>query len=112
MNYYFGEDWGAPVTEGATRVATPVFRTCALCREAIGIYDAGTFIGVIAEDAISGERTSVQEPVHKECSLREVLGGIGHNLDHDTWCTEYHDPDAGLGLRQSALLLWSWIGAR
>lgn len=42
---------------------------------------------------------------HRACSLRSALGGIGHLLAHDYWCTQRHDPDAGLTYRQSALLV-------
>jgi hypothetical protein len=46
---------------------------------------------------------------HRECALREVVGGIGHQIAHDYWCTRYHDPDAGLTYRQSALMVWELI---
>lgn len=41
---------------------------------------------------------------HRECFLRNGVGGIGHLIAHDYWCTQHHDPDAGLTYRQSALL--------
>lgn len=43
--------------------------------------------------------------MHRECTLRNVLGGIGHVLAHDYWCLQRHDPDAGLDYRTSALLV-------
>jgi hypothetical protein len=46
---------------------------------------------------------------HQECGLREVLGGIGHLLDHEHFCLTLHDPDAGLTYRESAKLVWSWV---
>lgn len=42
---------------------------------------------------------------HRTCMLREVIGGIGHLIAHDYWCTQRHDPDATLTYRQSALLV-------
>lgn len=45
---------------------------------------------------------------HDDCMLREVLGGIGHIVAHEYWCTQRHDPDAGLTYRQSALLVYQW----
>lgn len=66
-------------------------------------------------------RTWVPEPVaihteeglryaHRECSLREVIGGIGHLIAHDYWCGEpRHDPDAGLSYRQSAKLVDAFV---
>jgi hypothetical protein len=44
------------------------------------------------------------QPMHRECSLREVIGGIGHLIAHEYWCRQHHDPDAGLTYRQSAML--------
>ena len=46
---------------------------------------------------------------HVECSLRTVVGGIGHLIAHDYWCTTRRDPDAGLTYRQSALLVMEWV---
>ena len=43
--------------------------------------------------------------VHRECGLREVMGGIGHCVAHEYWCKQKNDPDAGLTYRQSALLV-------
>jgi hypothetical protein len=45
------------------------------------------------------------EPMHRECTLREVMGGIGHLIAHEYWCAYHGDPDAGLTFRQSALLV-------
>lgn len=116
MTAYFGEDWGAPVTEGATRVPTPVGHPCALCEEAIVDGDGGTFIGMVTPVALFGTDMTCtptvatrRRPVHKECSLREVMGGIGHLLNHRQWCVERGDPDAGLSLRRSSMLVWSYV---
>jgi hypothetical protein len=50
------------------------------------------------------------ETIHRECSLRSVMGGIGHLIAHDYWCGEpRHDPDAGLTYRQSALLVDEFV---
>jgi hypothetical protein len=46
---------------------------------------------------------------HRECSLRCVLGGIGHLMDHAHFCGEMRDPDAGLSYRHSALLVDTWV---
>lgn len=42
-------------------------------------------------------------PSHRACALREVIGGIGHLIDHDQWCVRDGDPDAGMSYRESAL---------
>lgn len=41
--------------------------------------------------------------MHRECLLREAVGGIGHVLDHSLWCVLRSDPDAGLAKRHSAV---------
>jgi hypothetical protein len=41
--------------------------------------------------------------------LREVMGGIGHHIAHEYWCTQHHDPDAGLTRRQSSLLVDAYL---
>lgn len=46
---------------------------------------------------------------HRECALRNVLGGIGHILDHAHFCTGPLGPDAGLDYRTSALLVDVWV---
>ena len=46
---------------------------------------------------------------HHECSLREVVGGIGHQIAHEYWCKERHDPNAGLTYRQSAKLVLALV---
>jgi hypothetical protein len=48
---------------------------------------------------------SEQTFAHRECLLRDALGGIGHVIAHDLWCVLRHDPDAGFTYRESALLV-------
>jgi hypothetical protein len=43
---------------------------------------------------------------HRECSLRSVMGGIGHIVDHARYCHGDLGTDAGLPYRVSALLVW------
>lgn len=52
----------------------------------------------------SEESVNSQEPMHWECVLRAVMGGIGHLLDHEHFCLSKNDPDAGLDYRTSAAL--------
>lgn len=37
--------------------------------------------------------------VHRECLLANVIGPLGHHLDHSLWCDNIGDPHAGLGAR-------------
>lgn len=66
--------------------------TCVLCEEAIGEFDAWVPL-------------NPEQYAHWCCSLRSVLGGIGHHLGHEYWCEQRHDTDAGLTYRQSAELV-------
>lgn len=73
---------------------------CLLCGEEIVVTDMPPqLIGTLG-----GPRYA-----HRECNLREVLGGIGHLVAHEYWCKQQHDPDAGLTYRQSALLVYQWV---
>jgi hypothetical protein len=47
-------------------------------------------------------------PFHRECGIREVLGGIGHLIDHPYWCVTMGDPDGGLSYRESARMALTW----
>jgi hypothetical protein len=73
---------------------------CLYCEEAIGKWDPTVPVGTE-----EGRRLT-----HRECSLREVTGGIGHLIAHEYWCgAPRHDPDAGLTRRQSSLLVARWF---
>jgi hypothetical protein len=63
------------------------------------------------EDIAPGEehQSGINFVAHRECLLRDVVGGIGHLIAHDYWCTEKGDPDAGLTRRQSSLLVDAWV---
>jgi len=71
--------------------------TCPMCKEPVWGDAAYTY----TEDGMRS--------VHWQCLLRNALGGIGHLIAHDYWCTQRHDPDAGLTYRQSALLAAAWV---
>ena len=69
---------------------------CLHCDEAIGAWDP-----TVPTNTMEGRRLT-----HRECALREVLGGIGHHIAHEYWCgAPRHDPDGGLTRRQSAILV-------
>jgi hypothetical protein len=96
---YFGEPWPSGVCDDGRQVPTPLDRPCFMCEVPIKEGDQGSFI--FAENGA--------EPIHKECSLRSVLGGIGHLTDHTFWCTRMGDPDGGKSYRASALAVWDWV---
>lgn len=107
---WFGEPWPshtmrAPVCEDdAERVEVPVGRPCVLCDEPIGDGDSGTLMA--ARNPVTGQWGP--EPVHRECSLREVLGGAGH-LAAPPHAPGTCDLDGGLTRHQSALLVQRWV---
>lgn len=80
--------------------------TCVLCDEPIMLDDdPARPVGVADSDGNASIRY-----MHRECGLREVMGGVGHLVAHEYWCGEpRHDPDAGLTYRQSALLVDAWV---
>jgi hypothetical protein len=104
---YWGEPWPSGVCDEATQSNTyPLGEKCALCDERIVEGQSGTYINVMGTRGRLGSSVTT-EPAHKECSLRSVLGGIGHHTQHDYWCVVMGKPDAGLTYRQSALEVWA-----
>lgn len=41
--------------------------------------------------------------VHRECMLANIIGPLGHHLDHEFWCLNMDDPNCGRGTRQANL---------
>lgn len=105
---FFGEPWPSGICDTGTQVETPVGEHCELCDEPVQLFDQGSFIGSLRGE--EGNFVPVIAPVHRECSLRSVLGGIGHLQNHSVWCVLKHDPDAGFSYRESALKVWDWVG--
>jgi hypothetical protein len=102
FNAYFGPAWPSGICDdGGHQIDTPTGEHCQLCEELIKEGDRGSFVGV--------QSYTILAPVHRECSLRSVMGGIGHLEDHSVWCKEMHDPDGGEDYRTSAVLVWNWI---
>lgn len=104
---FFGEPWPSGICDEGTQVSTPIGEHCEMCGEPIQVFDQGSFVGTVRGE--EGAWVPLLSPVHKECSLRSVLGGIGHLENHLVWCKEKHDPDAGLGYRASAIMVWAWV---
>ena len=69
---------------------------CVLCDERIEALDAWVPL-------------NPAQYAHHECSLRSVVGGIGHQIAHDYWCVQQHDTDAGFTYRQSAKMVVALI---
>lgn len=100
---YFGEPWPSAVCDEGQRWATPVGDLCLQCDEAIEEQHQGSYMYDVGGGLA---------PVHRECALRAVLGGIAHMR---RTCSCYaapgfaDDPDAGLSYRESALLVWAYV---
>jgi hypothetical protein len=75
---------------------------CVLCTEPIADWTTSVAIGPVGSDSLG----------HRECLLRNVLGGIGHLLDHQHWCIQMHDPDGGMTYRESAIAVDHWVTQR
>jgi hypothetical protein len=80
---------------------------CPLCEEFIGPDDETSPITVM--DPVLGVTA---RRMHRECALRNVIGGIGHLTDHYLWCTINKDPDGGMTYRASAILVDKWVRER
>jgi len=76
---------------------------CLLCNEEVD-PDGDSSTTALLSDGKFTERY-----VHRECNLREVIGGIGHLEDHKYWCKEMKDPDGGRTRRQSAIEVDQWV---
>jgi hypothetical protein len=85
--------WDAPITDGARHIEVPLTRQCMHCRAHFVPGDNGAVY-------------STGMAVHRECAFRAVIGGIGHQIDHQRYCQSDLGPDAGLTYRQSAWLVW------
>lgn len=99
---FFGEPWPSGICDDGRRVPTPVGKVCNLCREIIEADHRGSFVNCLDGQGFA-------QPVHRECSLRSVVGGIGHLEDCAKWCGELHAPDGGRSYRKSALEVWERI---
>jgi hypothetical protein len=88
--------WDAPITDNDEPIATPVGNVCAWCQEAVKPGD-------------NGRITPMGFTEHRECSLRTVIGGIGHLVDHARYCHGELGTDAGRSRRESSLLAWEFF---
>ena len=86
MIEFFGDPWPSGICDEGRQVTTPINDDCELCGEGICDQDQGSFMF-----GLDGQK----KPVHRECSLRSVMGGIGHWNNHVAWCIDRHDPDGG-----------------
>lgn len=103
---FFGEPWPSGICDDGMQVSTPVGDTCAYCVEAIADKDQGSFVWAIEENETR------RKPIHRECSLRSVMGSIGH-LTGTCSCFKsgddvFEDPP-GLSVREASIEVWNFV---
>lgn len=74
---WFGKAYGAPYEFDTPHVPTPVGVKCIWCAESIQDGDDGLVVGYIDTDVSPEPR---QVPYHYECYLRQIVGGVNHQL--------------------------------
>lgn len=99
---YFGESWDVPMLEGAAQVPTPVGEPCGYCDEEVAEGEQGIMRTYV------GAHTSEWRPIHRECDLRAVVGGVNHLKGTCTCHGGSEDPDPSwCNRRQAALLVYA-----
>lgn len=97
MTPYFGPEFRRKDTE--VQIDTPVGVLCGHCDEPVMDGDTGTMVMHIGVD-----RAEVK-PVHYECSMRSVIGSVGHVEGtcscNVPWSNESDPP--GMNRREAAL---------
>jgi hypothetical protein len=83
---WFGKAWGAPYEADTPRVPVPVGELCARCDEPIEPGDDGVVV-----PHLDGEWSL--KPLHYECHLRGIIGGLNHLLGVCTCCGGSAPPD-------------------
>lgn len=58
---------------------------------------------VLCDETIENGTTFDRTTVHRECMLANIIGPLGHHLDHDFWCVNMADSHCGLGVRLANL---------
>jgi hypothetical protein len=115
---YFGQHWDVPRLEGATQVPTPVGEPCLWCDEPIEEGDRGIQMLQANEPLLALLQdfpSTAFRPIHRECDLRQFLGGIAH-LSHKCECyghdSDKFEEELGLSKRQEAIAVWDWVSER
>lgn len=94
-------EWDPPLEIETNDVVidTPTEINCMFCGEFFKEGDQGLY-GTDGNDVFT--------PRHRECGFRSAIGGIGHCVNHQYYCSpDVDDPDAGFSYRESALFVWA-----
>jgi hypothetical protein len=85
------------VCDPADHTATPVGQTCLWCGETVEAGDQGVVMPTIREGGAS------MEPLHLECHMRQVVGGVRHIEGRCLCCGGTEEPDPpGVTRREAA----------
>lgn len=92
MTPWFGESWGAPVCDPDEHVETPFGAVCLWCDELVDEDDSGF---VYANGPVA----------HRDCFIRQAVGGLNHVEGRCTCCGGTDPPDPpGISRREAARL--------
>jgi hypothetical protein len=107
VNAYFGEPWGAPITDGQRREPTPLGVPCVWCRVPIAAGDQGILMGVVGLGGGASKPRATSMPYHRECLMRSTVGSPEH-LDGKCTCRGGERPaeQTPQEMRAEALEVW------
>ena len=99
---YFGEPWASPICDEGIRAETPTDAECLFCSEPIAANDCGMLM-----PAYEGGEVHFA-PVHRECSFRNVIGGIEHLTAGPHRVGDCYKGST-LTYRESSLAAWDYL---
>lgn len=105
---YFGERWPSSVCDVLEPGPTPVGEPCLFCGEAIVEGDRGCWVQAVHMGP--GGPDPCWHPTHRECQVRELLGGLPH-LQKRCSCfggPGYTEAEKGMTAREEALAVWEF----
>jgi hypothetical protein len=107
QNTFFGEPWPSEICQRLEPGPTPIGNPCTFCEEPIVDGDQGSWVGAIR--MIESEPVPGWSPTHRECLLRQVLGGLPH-MERRCQCfggVGYTETDRAMSQREEALAVWA-----
>lgn len=109
---FFGEPWPSELCNLLEPGPTPVGEDCMFCEEAIVEGDRGSWVQAVGFG--DGGPYPCWHPTHRECQIRELLGGLPH-MQQRCSCfggTGYTEEEKQWTARQEALACWDYFVKR
>lgn len=113
MYGWFGEPWKSAICYGPSgrlievlRKPVPVTEDCWSCETRIGASDSGH--AIVDTGKLGQFRV---RHIHRECSVRETLGGLNHMNKRCSCYGGTDDPPDGMTKRDEALAVWGRLFA-